>query len=57
VSYYHWLGKDAQAHVPFRETQREICPEMFIAYADTSNQMAASDEVEADGWITLWPEL
>jgi hypothetical protein len=31
VSYYHWLGHDAE---PFH-----------------------GERIEADGWITLWPEL
>jgi hypothetical protein len=65
VRYYHWLGEDAEKHVPYDETMRENCPEMFIPgppLADEQAQYAVIDHpnggftarLEGDDWITIY---
>ena len=51
MSYYHWLGKDAEAY-------EEAIAYRKAYYNDRPAQSLASlDRIEADGFITLHPEV
>lgn len=50
MTYYHWLGKDAEALENRRRDEEYFCHEVRAAWAERQR-------IEADGFVTIHPRL